>query len=234
LIDSILKDLHFSNVNAASTPAASTVILDRDESGKPFDESSTNGPSLESSSFWRSQPDRRLLTRFTKPIVSPSHRKSLTAMLFVVCVAISHILMPTLEGNTFQVWVDADFLGLWNKETAPHDPSTARSRTGFVITYAGCPVAWISKREMEVAHSSAEAEYVALSQALRDTIPMMALLQEASNRGVPIITMTTPTFRCTVFEDNSVDMFRLVYCLERGKGNRRQGSSTASRSCQPC
>jgi hypothetical protein len=110
------------------------------------------------------------------------------------------IRKPTLEGNQFQVWVDADFLGLWNKETAPDDPSTARSRTGFANTYAGCPVSWISK--LQTAHSSTEAEYVALSQALRDAIPMMALLQEASNLGVPITT-ATPTFRCTVFEDNS-------------------------------
>jgi len=209
LIDSILKDLHFVDVNVASTPAASTVILDRDEHGKPFDESFHYRAVIGKLNF---------LEKSTRPEIAYAVHQ---AARFSVAPKESHaravrrlcrylagtrdkgiILKPTLEGNQFQVWVDADFLGLWNKETAPDDPSTARSRTGFVITYAGCPVSWISKLQTEVAHSSTEAEYVALSQALRDAIPMMALLQEASNLGVPITT-ATPTFRCTVFEDNS-------------------------------
>ncbi len=42
-------------------------------------------------------------------------------------------------------------------------------RTGYVIRYAGCPIYWQSKLQMEITLSMAEAEYIALSQALRET-----------------------------------------------------------------
>ena len=34
---------------------------------------------------------------------------------------------------------DADFAGLWGHED-PQDPICARSRTGFVVTFANCPL----------------------------------------------------------------------------------------------
>ena len=37
------------------------------------------------------------------------------------------------------------------------------SRTGFVISYAGCPIYWASKLQTEIALSTTEAEYMALS-----------------------------------------------------------------------
>ena len=40
------------------------------------------------------------------------------------------------------------------------------SRTGFVIRYAGCPVIWSSILQTEIALSTAEGEYIAMSQAL--------------------------------------------------------------------
>ena len=68
--------------------------------------------------------------------------------------------------NSFECYVDADFCGNWNPETASDDPATAKSRTGYVIKYAGCPVIWQSKLQTEVTLSTTEAEYVALSAAL--------------------------------------------------------------------
>jgi hypothetical protein len=59
------------------------------------------------------------------------------------------------------------------------DPSTAKSRSGWIIFYAGCPVSWASKLQSQVAlYYTTEAEYIAMSQALRDVIPVMNLLQE--------------------------------------------------------
>jgi hypothetical protein len=46
------------------------------------------------------------------------------------------------------------------------------SCTGYVIFYAGYPIFCQSKLQTEIALSTAEAEYIALSQALRETIPM--------------------------------------------------------------
>jgi hypothetical protein len=45
----------------------------------------------------------------------------------------------------FKCYCNADVLGLWNKTLAPDDPSTAKSQSGWIIFYAGCPVSWASK-----------------------------------------------------------------------------------------
>ena len=47
-----------------------------------------------------------------------------------------------------------------------------------MILYKGCPVIWVSKMQTEIALSTTEAEYIALSQAMRDVIPLVNLLSE--------------------------------------------------------
>jgi hypothetical protein len=81
------------------------------------------------------------------------------------------------------------------------DPSTAKSRTGYVITYLGCPLVWASRLQTVFALSTAEAEYIALSTALRDVIPMMDLLTEMKEKGYDV--QSKPTVHCKLFEDNS-------------------------------
>ena len=61
---------------------------------------------------------------------------------------------------------------------------------------------WHSKIQTEVALSSTEAEYVSLSESLRDAIPMMQLIKEIQQRGFEVPT-TTPVVHCRLFEDNS-------------------------------
>jgi hypothetical protein len=87
-------------------------------------------------------------------------------------------------------------------EGAIDDPNTARSRMGYIITHAGCPIHWASKMQTEIALSSTEAEYIALSQSMREVIPIMWLLQEATDHGFKFHN-GKPKIRCTVFEDNS-------------------------------
>jgi hypothetical protein len=82
------------------------------------------------------------------------------------------------EGHSFNVYVDADFGGLWDRETAADNPITSKSRTGYVVMYAGCPIIWGSTLQSEIALSTTEAEYLALSTALRQTIPIMRLVKE--------------------------------------------------------
>jgi hypothetical protein len=83
------------------------------------------------------------------------------------------IILRPVQDKSFEIFADADFVGNWHRITAPDDPSTAKSRSGYVINYAGCPIAWASKLQTIIALSSTEAEYVSLSEALRDTIPLM-------------------------------------------------------------
>ena len=88
------------------------------------------------------------------------------------------VLRPD-SSRGIQCYVDADFPGGWSSADAD-DPSSVYSRTGYIIMYAGCPIVWVSKLQTEVALSTTEAEYIALSQAMRDLIPLLGLLEELS------------------------------------------------------
>ena len=68
--------------------------------------------------------------------------------------------------------------------------------------FAGCPIIWMSKLQTEIALSTTEAEYIALSESLRHVIPVMNLCEECVERGF-LQDVIPPTIRCTVFEDNS-------------------------------
>ena len=110
------------------------------------------------------------------------------------------IFKPTNE--SFDVMCDADFAGNWEAEGAVNDPDTARSRSGFIISYAGCPVSWSSKLATTIALSSTESEYECLSSALRETIPLMRIVQEMNSKGFGFKD-TIPKVHCRVFEDNN-------------------------------
>jgi hypothetical protein len=38
--------------------------------------------------------------------------------------------------HAFEVYVDADFGGLWDRELAEDSPITSKSHTGYVVMYA--------------------------------------------------------------------------------------------------
>jgi hypothetical protein len=107
-----------------------------------------------------------------------------------------------LGDESFQVWADADFSGNWDKDDATTDPDTARSRSGYVITYLGAPIMWKSQLQGVIACSTCEAEYVCLSQALRRVLPIMELVKEMKALGYNVGS-TKPEVKCKLFEDNS-------------------------------
>ena len=98
-----------------------------------------------------------------------------------------------------ECFVDADFAGGWVKADADN-PENVLSRSGFTLFYAGCPVMWSSKLQTEIALSTAEAEYIALSSAMRETIPLMSLLTEIS--CVFELHNPNPKVLCQIYEDN--------------------------------
>jgi hypothetical protein len=102
---------------------------------------------------------------------------------------------------TLDCYVDADFAGLYGVED-DQDPVCVKSRTGYCLTLANCPLIWVSKLQTEIALSTTEAEYIALSQSLRDLIPMRRLLAEVSNE-LHLRMSDTAVVHSTVFEDNN-------------------------------
>ncbi len=118
----------------------------------------------------------------------------------------------------FECYCDADFSGNWDKEFAPMDPSTAKSRIRWIIFYSGCPISYASKLQSQVVLSTIEAEYIAMLQALRGVSPVMNLLQEMRERDFKVI-CTEPYVYCKVFEDNSgaLELTRLPKLCPRTK-----------------
>jgi hypothetical protein len=102
----------------------------------------------------------------------------------------------------FECYCDADFSGMWNKAFAPVDTSTSKLQSGWIVFYAGCPISWASKLQSQVVLPTTEAEYIAMSQSLRDIIPIMGLLQEMWEQTFDVL-CTKPYMYCKVFEDNS-------------------------------
>jgi hypothetical protein len=82
------------------------------------------------------------------------------------------------------------------------DSSTAKSQSGWIILFARCPVSWASKLQSQVALSTTEAEYIAMSQSLQDVIPVMNLLEEMREQDFQVICTESHVY-CKVFEDNS-------------------------------
>ena len=109
------------------------------------------------------------------------------------------VLRPD-KSRGLECFVDADWAGSW-QDRSSNDPLSAHSRTGFVIMFAGCPIVWVSKMQPLISLSTTEAEYIALSSALREVIALMNLMDELKKFGFPL-DMPTPKVQCRVFEDN--------------------------------
>jgi len=104
------------------------------------------------------------------------------------------------KSRGMECYVDADFARGWNTNDSD-DPTTLMSRTGYVILYAGCPITFVSKLQTECALSTTKAEYILLSQAMREVIPTMQLINEFLE--VSESEQKPPTVKCTLFEDNN-------------------------------
>ena len=74
---------------------------------------------------------------------------------------------------------DADFAGMYGYEDNA-DPASVKSRTGFVITVANCPVLWVSKLQTKTALSTMEVEIVALAHSYRELFPIMDIVSPSS------------------------------------------------------
>ena len=94
--------------------------------------------------------------------------------------------------------VDADFAGGWSSEDTTN-PEAVLPYTGFVISYAGCPIYWGSRLQIEIALSTTKVEYIALSVAMCEVLPFLNLTEEMRN-FLPVRD-DEPKFFCKVWKD---------------------------------
>ena len=209
LIDQIIEEVGISPSARKSTPCASTKPLRRDESGEeliepPFEYRRIIGKLnfLEKSS----RPDiayaAHQCARFSSAPKKVHYEAVIHLTKYLQATRNQGMILDPDQNKSFEAYADADFAGNWYKGTAMDDPSTSKSRSGYVITYANCPIIWGSKLQTCIALSTTEAEYVALSQCLRETIPIMNLVKELKKMRITH-TYTKPIVRCKAFEDNT-------------------------------
>ncbi len=209
LIESILKNLKLdgSNAKARSTPTLKTRVLHKDEKGAPFDESFHSRSVIGKLNY---------LEKSTRPDISFAVHQCArfsTAPKQSHANAVRYIerylsgtkdkginMMPSTKQG-FQCFVDASHAGDWKQQSARDDPVTAKSRTGYVITFADCPIMWASKLQTVIALSTTEAEYIALPMAAREVLPILTLVKEAAKHKI-ITKVQTPLIHCKLFEDN--------------------------------
>jgi len=201
---SVLKDLGLDGEDSKNppkvktTPANSTTILtdfkDDKDHDKKFDYSQVIGKLLYLEKSAR--PDISCAVHQCARFCSNPKMKHAEAVKRIGRYLLATkdkglIMQPNKEG--MECWVNASHASEWSNKSATDDPNTARSRMGYVITYAGCPMHWAAKMQTEIALSSTEAEYIAISQSMREVIPIMWLLQEAADQGINF-TNTKPRF----------------------------------------
>ena len=115
------------------------------------------------------------------------------------------IISPSNATLKLDLYVDADFCGLFGRED-PRDPNSVRSRSGYIIILNGWPIIWKSFLQTHLSQSTLEAEYSALSSALKVFLPLRWLIEEMikETRSSP---MEVATIHATVFEDNAATYF---------------------------
>jgi hypothetical protein len=101
------------------------------------------------------------------------------------------------------------FSGNWHADIAALDRAAARSRSGYVVKYAGMPLTWCSKLQTETALSAKEAVYISLSTALQEALPIIDYLCELRNNGF-MFNNNRNEIKCKAFEDNegAIEMAR--------------------------
>jgi len=205
LIEKVIKYTGLRNASSKPTPAAREP-LGSDPNGEPFKEdwnyAAAVGMLLYVSSNTR--PDIQFAVhqaaRFSH-CPKKSHAQAVKRIVrYLVGTADKGILFEPNLDEGLDTYVDADFAGLYGYEEE-QDPVSVKSRTGYVLTLFGCPIIWASKLQTEITLSSTAAEYVAFSMAMRELLPMRALLHEISV-GLDLPFIKNSLVRSTVFEDN--------------------------------
>ncbi len=229
LIEAILKDLGMSSSHKIKRiPMSSSKYLHAHIESKPFyecDQFNFNYRSVIGKLNYLAQTSRpdiifavHQLARF-----SADPREDHGVAMMYLGMYLNHTKLIGIKfkiqpDKGFECYADADFAGAFSKEHSDEDPVVAKSRSGWYIFYAGCPIAWASKLQTMVALSTTEAEYIALSNALRDVIPIMELVREMKSRKFDVISIL-PYVYCKAFEDNSgaLELARLPKMRSRTK-----------------
>ena len=207
LIDRIIKLLGVEDLPTVDTPADET--LSKDEMGEPAN-CTWSYPSAIGMLWYlygHSRPDIGFAVSQAARFAFNPKRSHELALLrigqYLKKTRKQGMILKPMPSDHLEMdaYVDSDFMGLFGKED-PIDPTSSKSRTGYVICINKCPIIWLSKLQDGVALSTMMAEYYVLSTAMRDMLPLRDLIKGvASGMGISDDCLTH--FKTTVWEDNN-------------------------------
>jgi hypothetical protein len=207
LIKSIINDLGLKDdSNGRNTPALSSVILREYKESQPYNEKWHYRSIIGKLNYLEksTRPDiAYAVHQCARFMENPKveHAKAVKAIgRYLLATKDKGIICKPNE-QSLECYSDADFAGNWNKIESEFNRDTARSRSGYIIKYAGCPLIWGSKLQTEIALSTTESEYISLSTSLREVIPLMELIKELEGVGFAFKN-EKPKVYCEAFEDN--------------------------------
>ena len=183
-IETILQKYGMNNANPVATPADVNVKLSKDDGvSKPVNQSTYQ--SMVGSLLYAAMATRPDIAQAVS-VVSKFNANPNAAHLTAV-KRILRYLKGTVnlalkyektESGTLIGFSDADWAG---------DQDDRRSTTGNMFFLSGGAVSWFSKKQATVALSTAEAEYVALSQAAQEGTWLKRLLTELGMSDSPTV-----------------------------------------------
>ena len=115
----------------------------------------------------------RELTKCMDGATPAAYKEMLRLIKFVLCTKTWGLkIMPKSPDGTMKwnlvSFSDSDWAG---------DKDNRRSINGFIIFLCGVPIVWRSKQQKTVALSSSEAEFVAISEAVKEILFVLQLLR---------------------------------------------------------
>ena len=210
LIKRVISALGFaeSETTTKKTPAESKPLT-KDEDGEPAQESfsyaSVVGMLLYLSGHTR--PDLSYsVSQVARFMFAPkrSHELALKRIgRYLVGTADKGIILNPKNATSLNIdaYPDADFAGLYGHENVT-DPVCVRSRTGYIIAVANCPVVVYSSLQTETALSTMQAEIYAMAQCCKALFPLIMVVKELSGAaGLP--PGGPPKMCITLHEDNT-------------------------------
>ena len=108
-------------------------------------------------------------------------------------------MFPDIEQLHLNLYADANFSGLFTSEDK-HDPISVKSRIWLLLNFGNVPIFWSSKLQSEIALSTLEAEYIALSQGMRELVSARNLVSELAKNMKYGLSHTSLVSK--VWEDN--------------------------------
>ena len=101
------------------------------------------------------------------------------------------LILNPCDELKIDVYPAVDCASLYGHEKTS-DPACAKSRAGFVVNIADCPVLWISKLQTETTLSTMEAEIFALFHSCYELSPIIDIFKSLGK----VVGLPTDDCRC--------------------------------------